>query len=168
MSLADLIYKKRRGGVANANHANPANGGGRSGGNLSSVSNISVSKVRQEVDGVIDRAEIPPDCVGALVDPDSGGLFLPWGSRLSADDVRRLSAELVGAIETLASMEHWPHELLDDMLGRAIRGPLADLLPNVSYFRERLEAAHAELADAARVREILCVPRASTDGVGHD
>lgn len=89
-----------------------------------------------------DPAGIPDDCVGALHDLD-GGLFLPWGPHLSPDDVRKVRAELITIIEALSALECWASAYRDDVLTRAIRGPLADLLPNISYFRERLEAARA-------------------------
>lgn len=92
-----------------------------------------------------DSANIPADCIGALRDP-SGGLYLPWAPRLSADDVRRLRSELLAVTKTLADIEHWTIELRDAVLERAIRGPLADLPPNIAYFRGRLEAARAEAA----------------------
>ncbi|WP_155687518.1 hypothetical protein [Burkholderia cepacia] len=148
MSLADLIYKKRRGGIANANRANPANGEDRSGREVSNVSDISVSKVRQGADSAINRAEIPPDCVGALRDPD-GGLYLPWGPCFSVDDVRRMRTELIGMVEELSALECWASSYRENVLTRVIRGPLADLLPNIAYFRERVEAARAEAAARA-------------------
>ena len=85
------------------------------------------------------------DCAGALRDPH-GGLYLPWGPYLSPDDVRRMRADLAGMIERLSKLEGWPRALTDDVTDRAMRGPLADLLPNLAYFRERLDAAHAEAA----------------------
>ncbi|WP_431226863.1 hypothetical protein [Burkholderia contaminans] len=90
-----------------------------------------------------DPANIPPDCVGALHDPD-GGLYLPWGPYLSAGDVHRMRVELIGMVEELSMLERWASANREDVLTRVMRGPLADLLPNVAYFRERLEAAHAE------------------------
>ena len=76
-------------------------------------------------------------------------LWLPWGPRFSADDVRRMRTDLVGIIETLADMERWPAEHRDDVLARAVRGPLADLLPNLAHFRERLATAQAQAAARA-------------------
>lgn len=96
-----------------------------------------------------DWQVIPGDCVGALRSTD-GALYLPWGPRLSLDDVRRTLAELVSAIEELAGIEYWPRTHLDDVVARAIRGPLSDLLPNRSHFGERLVAARAE----AEAREV--------------
>ncbi|QVN10285.1 hypothetical protein [Burkholderia sp. LAS2] len=95
-----------------------------------------------------DAEPIPADCVGALHDPD-GGLYLPWGPRLSAQDVDQLRAEVINLIEQLAHVEGWASARRDDVLTRAIRGPLADLLPNLAYFRERLDAAYAEAAACA-------------------
>lgn len=83
------------------------------------------------------------DCAGALIDPD-GGAYLPWGPYLSADDVRRRRAELAELIEDLADAEDWPAAYRDEVLGRAMRGPLYDLLPNLAYFRERVAELDAE------------------------
>lgn len=87
------------------------------------------------------------DCSGALHSGD-GGLYLPWGPYLSPDDVRRTRGELVAMIEDLAVLEHWQQSDLDDVLARAMRGPLADLLPNLAHFNERLTAART--VDVAR------------------
>ncbi|WP_233863024.1 hypothetical protein [Paraburkholderia adhaesiva] len=81
----------------------------------------------------------------------SGGLYLPWGPYLSADDVRRMRAELVAMLEELSTLERWPRELLDDTMARAIRAPLADLLPNLHYFRARLKAMRVQAATSAEV-----------------
>jgi hypothetical protein len=102
-------------------------------------------KIDRERDAANDPELVSADCVGALHDPD-GGLYLPWGPCLSPDDVRRMRAELVGMIEELSGLECWPESLLDDVLGRAIRGPLADLMPNLAHFTERLTEARAESA----------------------
>lgn len=80
---------------------------------------------------------------GALIDPD-GGAYLPWGPYLSADDVFRLRAELAELIEDMADAEDWTPAYRDEVLARAMRGPLYDLLPNLAYFRERVAAFYAE------------------------
>ncbi|MGI0505473.1 hypothetical protein ABY44_20640 [Burkholderia sp. ZZQ-2] len=95
-----------------------------------------------------DTEPILADCDGALRDPD-GGLYLPWGPCLSAGDVHRMRAELIAMVEALSELECWASAHREDVLTRVIRGPLADLLPNIAYFRERLEAAHAEAAARA-------------------
>jgi hypothetical protein len=77
--------------------------------------------------------------------------FWPWAPYLGVDDVHRMRSELIGAIEEIASLECWPPEHRDDVLTRAIRGPLADLLPNVHHFNEGLQTARAEAAARAAV-----------------
>jgi hypothetical protein len=62
-----------------------------------------------------------------------------------------MRAELIAMIETLADMEGWDAGQRDDVLTRAIRGPLADLLPNLAHFNERLAAARAD----AEARSVL-------------
>ncbi|MBB5420799.1 TubC N-terminal docking domain-related protein [Paraburkholderia atlantica] len=72
--------------------------------------------------------------------------FWPWAPYLTAADVERFRAELVAMVERLADLEQWPDEHRDDVLARAIRGPLADLLPNLHHFNDRLTEATAEAA----------------------
>ncbi len=138
MSLEDLIYRNRKRQVANANTANTAKGAP----NISKISDFSISKVGKR-DAANDPASIPADCIGALQSSD-GGLYLPWGPYLGPDDVRRMRAELVAMIEALCDLEQWDAGRRDDVLTRAIRGPLADLLPNIAHFNERLTEARAE------------------------
>ncbi|QBQ96296.1 hypothetical protein [Paraburkholderia pallida] len=78
--------------------------------------------------------------------------FWPWAPYLAAGDVARLRAELVDTIERLADTEYWPRELLDDVIARAVRAPLSDLLPNLAHFRERLNAAVAEREASRAIR----------------
>lgn len=85
------------------------------------------------------------DCGGALR-TRSGCFYLPWGPRLSSADVMRMRSDLVGMIEQLSDMEGWPKEHRNDVLTRAIRGPLSDLMPNLAYFRGRLDKARAAAA----------------------
>jgi hypothetical protein len=82
------------------------------------------------------------DCAGALRSCD-GGLYLPWGPYLSPDDVRSLRAELVELIGDMADAEGWPASYRDEVLARALRGPLSDLLPNLAHFRERAAQFYA-------------------------
>ena len=93
------------------------------------------------------------ECVRAvsdtLIDPVSGAPYLPWGPFLGTGGVQHFRAELVEIIERLADMERWPEEHRNDVLARAIRGPLADLLPNLRHFKER----HADLKAQEAVRE---------------
>jgi hypothetical protein len=84
-------------------------------------------------------------------DERSIGEFWPWAPYLGAEDVKRMRTELVGMIERLADTEDWPSELRNDVLARAVRGPLADLLPNLHHFNQRLTEATA----AAAAREAV-------------
>ncbi|MHB9839970.1 TubC N-terminal docking domain-related protein [Paraburkholderia terrae] len=90
------------------------------------------------------------DSHGALIDADSGGLYLPWGACLPAEDVHRMRDELASLIVTLAEIEGWRSERLDDVMRRAMRGPLADLLPNLHHFREQLLTERAATALCSR------------------
>ncbi|QBQ97901.1 hypothetical protein [Paraburkholderia pallida] len=83
------------------------------------------------------------DCTGALRSRD-GGLYLPWGAYLSVDDVHRLRAELAELIEDLADAEDWSEAHRDEVLARAMRGPVSDLLPNLAHFRGRIVELDAE------------------------
>ena len=86
---------------------------------------------------------LPDDCASALQSAD-GGLYLPWGAYLDPASVNRMRGELVALIEELADLEQWDSGRRDDVLTRAIRGPLADLMPNLAHFNERLTEARAE------------------------
>ena len=83
------------------------------------------------------------NCFGALIAAD-GGAYLPWGAYLSAADVREMRAELVELIEDLADTDAWAQAFRDEVLSRALRGPVYDLLPNLAHFRERVAEIDAE------------------------
>ncbi|CAM2179148.1 TubC N-terminal docking domain-containing protein [Paraburkholderia sacchari] len=83
------------------------------------------------------------DCAGALRSCD-GGLYLPWGPYLSPGDVRDLRAELAELIGSIADAEGWSASCRDEVLVRALRGPLSDLLPNLAHFRERAAQFYAK------------------------
>jgi hypothetical protein len=85
------------------------------------------------------------NCAGALMAPD-GGAYLPWGPYLSRDDLRALRCELSQKIEGLAEVECWDEQHLDDVLKRAMSGPLSALLPDLHYFTARLAVATAEVS----------------------
>ena len=36
-------------------------------------------RIERARDATDDAVDIPDDCAGALIDPDSGGMFLAWG-----------------------------------------------------------------------------------------
>lgn len=71
----------------------------------------------------------------------SGAPFMPWCAPISARDFARWRQDLIRMIEDLAAIEGWPREHLDDVLTRALNGPVSDLRPNWHHFRERLAAA---------------------------
>ncbi|MGF6663833.1 hypothetical protein QF000_005501 [Paraburkholderia atlantica] len=81
------------------------------------------------------------------------GEFWPWAPYIGAADVQRMRTELVGMIERLSDMEGWPPEHRDDVLARAVRGPLADLLPNLHHFNQRLTEANAAAAACEAVEK---------------
>ena len=86
------------------------------------------------------------DCIGALVHPESRAAYLPWNARPASADVRRMLDELRVMIGELATLECWPLERHNEILSRAMRGPLADLMPNFWYFSRRIAEKHAEAA----------------------
>ncbi|WP_321920058.1 hypothetical protein [Paraburkholderia tropica] len=88
---------------------------------------------------------------GGPAEKHASGEFWPWAPYLGAADVQRMQTELLGMIERLADLEEWPDEQRDDVLARAVRGPLADLLPNLHHFNQRLTEATA----AAAAREAV-------------
>ncbi|MFM2422467.1 MAG: hypothetical protein RL291_997 [Pseudomonadota bacterium] len=103
-----------------------------------------LAQIKPEI--AASKAEVMAQLValgGSLTDTDGPGT-LPCAPRLMPDDVRAHRAELISLIEALAALEGWQRELLDNVLERAIRGPLSDLMPNLHHFRERLDGARAE------------------------
>jgi hypothetical protein len=80
---------------------------------------------------------------GALLDPD-GGYYLPWGPYLNGRDVHRLRVQLLQMIEEVADIEGWEQSCKDNILERALRGPLSDLMPNVHHFTKRLRQKQKE------------------------
>jgi hypothetical protein len=99
-------------------------------------------------DAANDSQAEPDDCAGALIDPD-GGAYLPWGPYLSPADVQRMRGELFDMIDELCRREGWSNERRHDTMTRAMRGPLADLMPNLAYFNGQLTVARAEAAARA-------------------
>ncbi|MGF6792399.1 hypothetical protein [Paraburkholderia sp. 35.1] len=63
-----------------------------------------------------------------------------------------MRAELAELIEDMADAEDWPASYRDEVLARAMRGPLHDLLPNLHYFRERVAEFSAECEARALLR----------------
>ena len=139
MSLSDLIRGKPRGGLATVTPAISATAATVVCGPVAGIAKVAVANPKAAF-----AASDDANCRGR-VDPECGAAFLPWGPYLSEADVRRLRLELVAMIETLAGVECWPRERRDDVLTRALRGPLADLMPNLAYFRARLVEAQAEV-----------------------
>ncbi|WP_321929971.1 hypothetical protein [Paraburkholderia guartelaensis] len=82
---------------------------------------------------------------GALIDPETGSPFLPWGFAIHGD-LSRMRGELIVTIHTLADLEGWPHELREAIVRRAVCGPAYDAAPNLAWFRDRLAAARDEIA----------------------
>lgn len=145
MNLEDLIYRNRKRRIATATVATPATHGRGDGPTVATVATVAVAKSKngEAANDPTTASPIPEDCIGALQSSD-GGLYLPWGPYLDPESVDRMRGELIGLIETLADMEQWDTGRRDDVLTRAIRGPLADLLPNMAHFNERLTEARAE------------------------
>jgi hypothetical protein len=94
------------------------------------------------------------DCVsavsGALLDPETGSPYLPWGYATPAS-LNAMRDELTAIVRALAGVEGWPCDLLDSIMHRAIAGPAYDVAPNLSYFRDRLAAARDEIAARAAI-----------------
>ncbi|WP_429497445.1 hypothetical protein ACQUFY_16795 [Robbsia andropogonis] len=96
-----------------------------------------------------------PDTVpasGPLLDgypqhPESGASFMPWCAPVSPAQFRTWRGELVEMIEELAALQGWRRDHLDDVLTRAINGPVSDLRPNWRYFRDELHAIWKALGE---------------------
>lgn len=73
-----------------------------------------------------------------------GGAFMPWCAPVAPGQVREWMAELVELIEEIANAENWLPAHLDNVLARAVNGPLSDLLPNLHHFRATVAEIDAE------------------------
>jgi len=73
--------------------------------------------------------------------PVNGAPFMPWCAPIPATEFVKWRGELIAMIEELAGLEYWDREDLDDVLTRAIYGPVSDLRPNWHHFNERLGRA---------------------------
>ncbi|NHV29299.1 hypothetical protein [Burkholderia sp. D-99] len=91
----------------------------------------------------VEEAETPADCVGALREPGAG-LYLPWGPYLDSTRLKSIQRELFKVVDELARLEHWRDDTYDLVIGAIERQPLSTLLPDLGYFRDRLQIARAE------------------------
>ncbi|MGF6634284.1 hypothetical protein OKW38_002968 [Paraburkholderia sp. MM5496-R1] len=73
------------------------------------------------------------------------GVRLPWGLRLSGDEILGLRGDLVELVEQVAAYECWAEEFLCSVMYLALHAPVSDLLPNLHHYRERLDVAEAEI-----------------------
>jgi hypothetical protein len=81
-------------------------------------------------------------------------IWLLWGRRLLAAEVRDMRGELFDLIHELAELEGWAEDRRDRVLYPALCGSLGDLLPDLHHFRERVADARAVTA-ARAVTEIV-------------
>ncbi|MFD1558683.1 hypothetical protein ACFSHT_24100 [Paraburkholderia silviterrae] len=93
-----------------------------------------------------DWATLPDDCIGTLIDDESGAHYLPWAPYMQASDVHRMRRDLAETIVALADLERWPEHSLKDVFTRAMRGPLSALASDLGHFASRLQERRAELA----------------------
>jgi hypothetical protein len=91
---------------------------------------------------------LPPDCVGALRDPD-GALYLPWGPYINREQLSAMQRELFEVVDELAKLERWPDADYDHVVMCVERQPISTLRPDLAHFTERLRVARAE--DTARL-----------------
>lgn len=98
-----------------------------------------------------DGFAVPPDCIGALRDPD-GGLYLPWGPYVNPAQLATMQRELFEVVGELAKLEGWRDDDYDHTVYCIERQPISTLRPDLAHFRERLEAARADAATRAATR----------------
>ncbi|HDR9101145.1 TPA: hypothetical protein QDB15_006002 [Burkholderia vietnamiensis] len=87
---------------------------------------------------------LPDDCKGALIDPESGAPFLPWGPRLDPSQLEAMQRELFEVVDALAKLEGWPDDHYDHVVLCIERQPISTLRPDLAYFREQLRVARTE------------------------
>ncbi|WP_024901565.1 hypothetical protein [Robbsia andropogonis] len=95
------------------------------------------------------------------IDPASGAKFMPWCPPIHPDQFVRWRLNTIDMIEELADLQGWPREHLDDVLSRAINGPVSDLRPNWHHFTNELRQARQQ--HARRIRENQQAKQFSSD-----
>ncbi|HDR9274894.1 TPA: hypothetical protein QDB24_002975 [Burkholderia vietnamiensis] len=94
----------------------------------------------------LPSAPFPEDCKGALIDPESGAPFLPWGPRIDPCQLKAMQRELFEVVDALAKLEGWPERDYDHVVMCIERQPISTLRPDLAYFAERLRGARTESA----------------------
>ena len=102
---------------------------------------------------------LPDDCKGSPVDRESDAPYWPWGPRINPEQLATIRREILIAVDELANLEHWRNSDYDHVVMCIERQPISTLLPDLGYFRDRLEIARAEVqaqhAAAARSRKSI-------------
>lgn len=105
------------------------------------------------------RMPLPDDCKGSPVDRESGAPYWPRGPRINPEQLATIQRELLIAVDELAKLEHWRDSDYDHVVMCIERQPISTLLPDLGYFRDRLQIARAEVqaqhAAAARSRKSI-------------
>lgn len=159
MSLTDIIHKKRYGELATAIPAIPAIGRVPP---LHSVAKIAKLVVANPETSILDASsnsknsgnsssklsgaktehlEVPSDCRGAGVDPESGAPYLPWGPYLTTDQLKAMQQAVKEVITELSRIEGWSDVHYETIAVEVGRQPICTLLPDLDYFRARVAAA---------------------------
>jgi len=157
MSLADLIYPKRRKAAANANPGNAANPEpvvATAGTNISKISDFSVSR-SPEAEAANDPTtalDVDDDCAGFL--QFSSGGSVQWaadaapvvGSKAALrDELAKLSARVADAM-------HWDDDERAWLMEYAYRCPADNLAADVRAYRAQVAAIDAEQAARDAIR----------------
>ncbi|AYQ37631.1 hypothetical protein BLA9940_05937 [Burkholderia aenigmatica] len=105
------------------------------------------------------KMPLPDDCKGSPVDRESGAPYWPWGPRINPEQLATILRELLTAVDELAKLEHWRDSDYDHVVMCIERQPISTLLPDLGYFRDRLQIARAEVqaqhAATARSRKSI-------------
>ncbi|MDS0802838.1 hypothetical protein [Burkholderia cenocepacia] len=108
-----------------------------------------------------DNAKMPtPDhCKDSAADRESGAPYWPWGPRINPEQLETIRREILIAVDELATLEHWRDSDYDHVVMCIERQPISTLLPDLGYFRDRLQIARtgvqAQHAATARSRKSI-------------
>lgn len=134
MTLSALIRKRGAVEVATAIPAIPATQPRAEAATVARIATVAVAKPTKP------KIAHAPDCDGL---PVADGPYFPWCAPVTPDQLHQWQRELAAAIVALAALEGWPDDMTGRIRFRVARQPVSTLLPDLHWFRERIEEAKA-------------------------
>jgi hypothetical protein len=97
----------------------------------------------------VERSDTLDPCAGSLM---ADGPYWPWAPYLTADSLEAMQQAVIKVVTELSRIERWSDEHYDIVVVEVGRQPISTLLPDLDYFRARLDKARAAAA-TGRKRE---------------